>query len=305
MTRTSHDRPVRADIVTTYAELQQFVSAFANGKLNTVIIIGAPGLQKSRIVADTLGTHAHFIRGQTTAYGLYRDLYLHRNAPLVLDDLDCLFADRAAVRLLKCLLETNPVKTVSWQSRATQQDGLPSGFQTRSNVIIITNAWKTLNAHVSALEDRAHVLVFQPTPIEVHLRVGTWYWDQEIFDFIGSHLSLIKRPSMREYVLAWDRKRAGLPWRYFLLGRWLSGKQLLVAQLRADSRFATEADRVAVFIARASASRATYYNVLKKLPPLVEPPQVTLNNREPSDGPDVVIDLPGLLRKRHGRLGNG
>ena len=197
-----------------------------------------------------------------------------------------MFADRTAVRLLKCLLETNPIKTVAWHTRAARQDGLPSQFQTGSRVILITNLWKTLNAHVAAIEDRVHVLSFEPPPSEVHLRVATWFWDQEIFDFFGEHLGLIRRPSMREYILAWDRKHIDLPWREYLLGRWLSGKQLLVAQLRADRAFATEAIRVAAFITRGGGCRATYYNILKCLPETgSDPPRVILTNRPPSDGP--------------------
>jgi hypothetical protein len=35
-------------------------------------------------------------------------------------------------------------------------------------VALIGNDWKTLNADVAALEDRGHVLVFEPTALEVH-----------------------------------------------------------------------------------------------------------------------------------------
>ena len=42
-----HDRPQCADVITTYANLERFVSAFADGKIdNTVLIVGAPGLQE-------------------------------------------------------------------------------------------------------------------------------------------------------------------------------------------------------------------------------------------------------------------
>ena len=37
-----------------------------------------------------------------------------------------------------------------------------------SCVALIGNDWKTLNADVAALEDRGHVLVFEPTALEVH-----------------------------------------------------------------------------------------------------------------------------------------
>jgi hypothetical protein len=42
-----------------------------------------------------------------------------------------------------------------------------------------------LNADVAALEDRGHVLVFEPTALEVHHQAAGWFWDQQIFDFVG------------------------------------------------------------------------------------------------------------------------
>ena len=39
-------------------------------------------------------------------------------------------------------------------------------------MLIIANAWKTPNAHVAALEDRGHLLYFDPTPPELHARTA-------------------------------------------------------------------------------------------------------------------------------------
>ena len=114
------------------------------------------------------------------------------------------------------------------------REGIPRRFSTSSRVLIIANDWRTLNVNVSAVEDRGHLLVFEPTALEVHLRTATWFWDQEVFDWIGTHLHLIERPSMRLYYAAWEQKQAGLEWRENLLARWLSGPRLLAAQLRAD-----------------------------------------------------------------------
>jgi hypothetical protein len=110
---------------------------------------------------------------------------------------------------------------------------------------------------------------------------------------------------MREYALAWDRKAADLRWRDYLLGRWLSGKQFQVAQLRANPGFATEADRAAAFIARGGGCSATYYNILKSLPRAVAPLGVMLTNRPPWNQPEAIGEIVDLLRKRHGDLGNG
>ncbi len=49
MTR-SGEPPTGALVVQTYRELDQFVGAFAEGLLNLLLIIGRPGVQKSRAV---------------------------------------------------------------------------------------------------------------------------------------------------------------------------------------------------------------------------------------------------------------
>jgi hypothetical protein len=305
MGKSRPNRPERAEVIRDYETFQRFLLAFGNTPMSSLLIVGNPGLQKSRLVADVLGERARFIRGQSTAYALYAELHAHRNKPIVLDDLDHLFADRTAIRLLKCLLETEPVKRLAWRSRAPLGDGMETEFTTTSRVILITNAWETINKHVEAVEDRAHVLVFEPGALEVHLQVAGWFWDQEIFEFIGEHLGLIARPSMREYRLAWERKRSGLPWRDYLLGRWLTGKQRLVAQLITDPTFPSEEDRARAFRERGGGNRATYFNVKRSLPHRAEAPRIELANRPPDDPAEPRPDLLELLCRRHGQLGKG
>ncbi len=43
-------RPKQSVVVTTYAELEQYVRAFAAGNLNLLILIGRAGLAKSQSV---------------------------------------------------------------------------------------------------------------------------------------------------------------------------------------------------------------------------------------------------------------
>ena len=112
----SSNRPKNAIVVRTYKELDQFVRAFADGKLNLLFIIGPPGVQKSRVVQTAVGSHACWIDGNATAFGLYCELYMHRDDPIVIDDVDSLYSDRAAVRLLKCLCQTELEKRVGWHS---------------------------------------------------------------------------------------------------------------------------------------------------------------------------------------------
>jgi hypothetical protein len=160
-------------------------------------------------------------------------------------------------------------------------------------VAIIANEWKTLNRNVAALEDRGHVLFFQPSPLEVHRRTATWFWDQEIFDFVGARLHWIEEASMRHYVAASELKQAGLDWRRLILSRCLSGRALLVAQLKADPRYGSEAERVQAFLAAGGGSRSTYFNWSRKLQAPVTAAPICLHNPPPA----AKATDPDLLRK--------
>jgi hypothetical protein len=307
MTMHQHfHRPAGAIALGSYAELEQFAGAFGQGLLNLLILVGAAGLQKSRVVREAVGAGATYIEGNATAFGLYCDLWEGRDRPVVLDDVDGLYADRNAVRLLKSLCQTEAVKTVAWNStvRLLDRRDIPRQFGTRSRVAIIANDWRSLNANVVALEDRAHVVVFEPSALEVHHRVATWFRDQEVFDFLGRHLHLIPSPSMRHYARALELKRAGMDWRSTALGPWLSGPALLVAKLKADPSFDSEEDRVRAFIKQGGGCRSSYFNNARKLQPPAEPPNIDLAANQPGvEGGDS--DLLGMLRRRHGLLGNG
>ncbi len=300
----SGEPPQGALVVRTYGELDQFVEAFAEGLLNLLLIIGRPGVQKSRAVKAAVGGRACWIDGSATAFGLYGQLYRHRDRPVVIDDVDGLYADRAAVRLLKCLCQTEPRKRLGWYSAAVteQSHGIPTSFETTSRVAILANELRTLNVNVAAVLDRGHVLVFDPAAREVHLRTAAWFWDQEVFDFIGRSLHLAERLSMRDYPLAWELKRAGMDWKSWLLARWgMTGKRLLVAKLKADPSLGTEAQRVHAFIEQQGGCRATYFNHAKQLGrPTEDLPDIRLNNGPP-DPP--VVSLLDLLRSRFGTLG--
>src|SRR5713101_4539490 len=220
----SKSLPQHAVRVPTFAALEQYVQAFAAGHLNLLMIFGHPGAGKSRCVRQALGSQVCWISGQATPLGIYLEAYEHRHQPLVLDDVDGLYADRSGIRLLKALCQTEPTKTLSWHTATPilKRQGVPSRFTTTSRLALVGNDWKTLNADVAALEDRGHVLVFEPTALEVHRQAATWFWDQEIFDFVADHLHLIAQHSLRTYRHAWELKQAGLDWQQAVLCRYLT-----------------------------------------------------------------------------------
>ena len=90
------------------------------------------------------------------------------------------------------------------------------------------------------------MILFEPTALEVHRQAAGWFWDQEVFDFVARHLHVMAQPSLRIYRHAWELKQARLDWRQAVLSRCLSGAALLVARLKADLSFPSEAARVQI-----------------------------------------------------------
>jgi hypothetical protein len=250
---------------------------------------------------------ACWISGQATPLGIYMQAFEHRHQPLVLDDVDGLYADRSGIRLLKALCQTEPTKTLSWHTATPilKRQRVPPRFTTTSRVALVGNDWKTLNADVAALEDRGHVLVFEPTALEVHRQAAGWFWDQEIFDFVATYLHLIAQHSLRMYRKAWELKQAGLDWRRAVLSRCLTGPAFLVAQLKADPSFPSEAARVRAFVSAGAGCRATYFHHAQKLRPVADVPTIMLSQTAPPAETIPTPDHLDHLRRRFGRLGNG
>jgi hypothetical protein len=271
------------------------------------MIFGPPGVGKSRSVRQALGSRVCWIGGQATPFGIYLQAYQHRHAPIVLDDVDGLYADRLGVRLLKALGQTERTKTLSWQTAAPtlERCGIPRQFTTTSRVALIGNDWKTLNADVAALEDRGHLLLFEPSPLEVHRQAARWFWDQEVFDFVADHLHLMAQHSLRAYCRAWELKQAGMNWRQGLLARCLTGAALEVAKLKANPGLASEAERVRAFVQSGAGCRASYFRHAKKLQPAVATPKIALTRTTPPVDTGAHADHLDRLRRRFGHLGNG
>lgn len=251
----------------TYAELERFVKAFAAGHINLVILVGERGLQKSRTVAKSTPAGACWIQGSASPFGMYLKLYQYRNQLVVIDDVDAIYRSKDGINLLKCLCQTEPEKTVSWQRAAKQLDneGVPREFTTKSRVIIIANDWHTLNRNVAAVEDRGHAICFSPTGEEVHQRTGEWFDDKEIYDWLGERLHRIQKPSMRLYYRARELKQIGFDWKRLVPLTPVDERRKLIAELVADDSFETQEDRICQFVSRGAGCRATFFNHLKLL----------------------------------------
>lgn len=208
-----------------------------------------------------------YVEGHLQPYGLYRNLWEHRNHPVVLDDLDKLYADADCVRLLKPLCNSESTRRVSWLTNLTMNAlDVPSSFTTTSSVILIANEWRTVNPNVRALEDRAIILHFDPSNTEVHRRVGEWFDDREVYEFIDRTMPFINALSMRHYYKGSQLRRAGLSdWRDSLLQMVLSNARLARFVAAQQAALRTEQARVDRFMKETGCSRATYFRIKARM----------------------------------------
>jgi hypothetical protein len=75
------------------------------------------------MVRQALPGSSCWLEGNTSVFGLYCQLWRHLHQPVVLDDVDGLYASRDGVRLLKCLTQSEPVKRISWYTDAATLAG--------------------------------------------------------------------------------------------------------------------------------------------------------------------------------------
>lgn len=135
-------------------------------------------------------------------------------------DSERLWAESSGRYLLRDLTECKPWKNVNWRTanKDFEREGIPKSFRTSSRVCLIMNRFAFGDAlEYDAIVDRAQFLYFDPTPLEIHKNTALWFWDQEVFDFIGEHLHIINssKLSSRTYVKAYERKPKG-DWKEFI-----------------------------------------------------------------------------------------
>ena len=125
--------------------------------------------------------------------------------------------------------------------------------------------WQTLNKNVAALQDRGHVLLFEPGAAEVHSQAGKWFDDQEIYEWFASNLHRVREPSLRHYVRAKELKAAGMDWTQVLAAEDENPRARLAAELLASTTYGSTTARVRAFVEQGGGCRATFFNYRRKL----------------------------------------
>jgi hypothetical protein len=293
--------PSEAEIIRSFDEYRKLVAAFFAGHYNLLIIVGRPGLSKSYMFEEQLDpSRAFLLRGHATPFKVYQDLWEHRHKLTILDDAEDIWRNKTGRVLLRSLSEHKSKKLVQWESASKQLEklGIPTSFRTASKCAFICNKFVFGEAEeYGAIADRGHIIYFDPPPIEIHKEVGRWFWCQEIYDYIGGRLDLVKDLSARTYLKALERMRAGGDWRKLIDTVFChSAAMRLVKELEGKS--GKKMDKVRQFTKETGMSPATYYLYraqLEKDNQLVsspKPPKIRLTGKAPED-----VDIDEEIRR--------
>ena len=336
---SKHGYPESAHIVRDYATLKEIAQKFAAGEIKLLILLGGPGKGKGQIVKRAMQAQAPtsddqflqalsvslenilarldpdatrqpdppnlgpclYVKGGISPISFHIAAYRHRDAPICIDDADAFFADARLREQTKHITETDKYKLMAHRtlSKELVAEGVPQEFWTTSPVCIIRNKWDSADSINQAIESRGTVIVFEPSWAEAYSYIGSWFWDQEIYDYLWERLPLLREPDIRLVRKAYDLKLAnipGLPWQTVIHRHFADAAHALVAEyLRKDiQEFDSEEQRIDAWSAavkardpKAPASRATWHRYRDKVEELIwsarKPERIVLERNAPPE----------------------
>jgi len=290
--------PRGARHIRAYAELESYLCDFSSGIYPFIWIVGRPGLTKTESIKAATRTATVYYRkgGQLTPLQFYKDLYEHRGQAVILDDAEHLLESKIGAKLVSALGETTAEKRLDYGSTTRGLGNVPQTFLTTSPLCIIAN--KTTVE--SALQSRSILLYFDPPNADIHQAVSRWFWDQDIHDWFGQHVSRLPPLDCRWYLHADKDKKANRNWRKILLDTYgLDKISTTIQDIETDPAYPMREDKARRFVelmkTEKGASRASYFRIRRwlesegKLAVEVVPP-VLLFRRTPSVPTPIELD---------------
>lgn len=154
------EKSEKFDINTRFGFVEKLVTMVASGVQPSAVVTGEGGLGKTYTVTKTLEANGYkdisdladfqvgavintrkcftFVKGYSTAKGLYRTLFENNKSIVVFDDCDAVLRDPVALNILKGALDSYGKRIISWNADMRDED-LPRSFNFEGRVIFISN----------------------------------------------------------------------------------------------------------------------------------------------------------------------
>ena len=263
--------------ISDYEQLSEIAASFSEGKLDRLLIVGTPGLFKTETIRRSMNPGYLYLRGRSSPISLYEELCRGVGRPVVIDDCEVMMGDKNAQEILRDLLETSDVKTITWrtQSHVLKEKKLPTFFTTISPCCIIANGIGKGRVW-DAILSRVKVFHFEPTWEQVLDYMENWFPDKEILELARSNQQELGTPDGRRLVNAADLKNAGLKnvdWQNHLRAEVTLSRQSIQEENQVFDFLRTllldeslqPKERVELFCDETKRSRASFFRYQKKL----------------------------------------
>ena len=129
--------------------LTNLTSMVINNITPSLLVTGAGGLGKTHSVTTTIKDNDLedkdylFIKGYSTARGLYNTLFDNNGKLIIFDDCDSVLEDKVALNILKSALDSYETRTITWSAKMTKADVYPQSFNFTGRIIFISNKDKS------------------------------------------------------------------------------------------------------------------------------------------------------------------
>jgi len=150
--------------------LDQLAKMVIDGETPSLILTGEGGLGKTHAItqainnSDLISDDYVFIKGYSTARGLYNALYDNNSRLIVYDDCDSILEDKVALNILKSALDSYERRTISWSAKMNRNDEYPQQFDFTGRIIFISN--KSKESMNEALLSRSLTIDLSMTPAD-------------------------------------------------------------------------------------------------------------------------------------------
>lgn len=133
------------DINQRFQYLASLADMVINNQTPSLIVTGEGGLGKTHTIKQAiydnclLNEEFAFIKGYSTARGLYNTLYDNNGKLIIFDDCDSVLEDKVALNILKSALDSYDVRQITWSAKLNKSDKYPQQFNFTGRVIFISN----------------------------------------------------------------------------------------------------------------------------------------------------------------------